>query len=48
MLKLAIVVEMLKIRHMKIVSSGLSGHAESIEVIYDENKIDYEQILRFF
>ena len=32
----------------KIVSSGLSGHAESIEVIYDENKIDYEKILRFF
>jgi peptide methionine sulfoxide reductase msrA/msrB len=32
----------------KIVSSGISGHAESIKIIYDSTKISYENILRFF
>ena len=32
----------------EIVSSGLSGHAESIEVIFDPKKTSYEEILRFF
>lgn len=31
-----------------IVKSGLSGHAESIEIIFDPQKISYEEILKFF
>ncbi|MFT5703599.1 MAG: methionine-S-sulfoxide reductase, partial [Rickettsiales bacterium] len=32
----------------ELVSTGLSGHAESIEVTFDPKKINYETILRFF
>lgn len=32
----------------KIVSSGLSGHAEAIQIIYDPKIISYEEILKFF
>jgi methionine-S-sulfoxide reductase len=32
----------------KIVSTGLSNYAESIEIIFDPAKINYEKILRFF
>ncbi len=32
----------------KLVSSGLTGYAESIELTFDPNKISYEKILKFF
>ncbi len=32
----------------KIVSTGLSNHAESIEITFDPQKISYEKILKFF
>lgn len=32
----------------QIVSSGLSGHAEAIKIIFDKEKISYEKILKFF
>ncbi len=32
----------------EIVSSGISNHAESIEITFDPAKISYEKILRFF
>ncbi|MBX7231576.1 MAG: bifunctional methionine sulfoxide reductase B/A protein [Bdellovibrionales bacterium] len=32
----------------EIVKTGLSGHAESIKIIYDKNKTSYENLLRFF
>ncbi len=30
------------------VTSGLSGHLEVVEVAYDANKVDYEDLVRFF
>jgi len=32
----------------EVVKTGRSGHAESIEVKFDESKIKYEDILRYF
>jgi len=32
----------------KIISSGVSNHAESVEITFDPKKISYEKILRFF
>ncbi len=32
----------------KIISTGLSNHAESIEITFDPAKISYEKILKFF
>ncbi|MDA9817648.1 bifunctional methionine sulfoxide reductase B/A protein [Flavobacteriaceae bacterium] len=32
----------------EIISSGISNHAESIEITFDSEKISYENILRFF
>jgi peptide-methionine (S)-S-oxide reductase len=34
--------------HYDVVSSGLTGHAESVEVTYDPSQITYGQILRVF
>ncbi len=34
--------------HYDIVSSGRTGHAESIEVVYDPAKISYGQLLKVF
>lgn len=30
------------------VSSGLSGHAEAVKIIFDNTKISYQQIIKFF
>src|SRR5689334_2679617 len=30
------------------VSSGLTGHAESVEVVYDPSRVSYGQILKVF
>lgn len=32
----------------KLISSGLTGHAESIEITFDPEIISYEKILKFF
>lgn len=32
----------------EIVRTGLSGHAESVEITFNPEKVSYEQILRFF
>jgi peptide-methionine (S)-S-oxide reductase len=34
--------------HYEVVSSGTTGHAESVEVIYDPKQITYGQLLRVF
>jgi peptide-methionine (S)-S-oxide reductase len=34
--------------HYEIVSTGMTGHAESVEVAYDPSQITYGQILRVF
>jgi peptide-methionine (S)-S-oxide reductase len=34
--------------HYEVVSSGTTGHAESVEVTYDPSQITYGQILRVF
>jgi peptide-methionine (S)-S-oxide reductase len=34
--------------HYEIVSSGKTGHAESVEITYDPTKITYGQLLRVF
>jgi peptide-methionine (S)-S-oxide reductase len=34
--------------HYEVVSSGTTGHAESVEIIYDPKQITYGQLLRVF
>jgi peptide-methionine (S)-S-oxide reductase len=34
--------------HYPIVSTGMTGHAESVEVAYDPDRISYEQLLHVF
>ena len=34
--------------HYEVVGSGLTGHAESVEVLYDPSQITYGQLLRVF
>jgi len=37
-----------KTAHYEIVGSGMTGHAESVEVTYDPKQISYGEILRIF
>lgn len=32
----------------EIVSAGFSGHAEAVKIVFDNQKISYEKILKFF
>ena len=34
--------------HYKIVSSGTTGHAESVQVVYDPSRISYGQLLKIY
>lgn len=37
-----------KTAHYDIVSTGTTGHAESVRVIYDPSQVSYEQLLKVF
>jgi peptide-methionine (S)-S-oxide reductase len=34
--------------HYKIVSTGTTGHAESVQVVYDPSKVSYGQLLKIY
>jgi len=34
--------------HYEIVSTGLTGHAESVEVVYNPSQVTYEELLKVF
>src|SRR6266567_966232 len=37
-----------KAAHYELVGSGITGHAEAVEVVYDPSQITYGQLLRVF